>query len=412
MLNQSFEIKTLLRLTRRQEIIRFNLGREQSHYENSLSDIAERINSDSFTFSSLIINKHKEKTIFSVDSAEDYYAIKKIAHDLKRLYKVKFSGRDQITEQISAIFHDTSAYSIIKIDISSFFESINFKDTIERLKHDNLLSYRSINILEKLSNLTISSHPGLPRGLGVSSILSEIYMESIDNAIKSIDGTYFYARYVDDMIIVTHSNTSTLETYKKIINETGLSTNNKSVSLSIPTVIKTYDKRTARIEFLGYEYIISNTISNTRKRHVNIFISRKKINKIKTRIIQSIQDFRVSKDYKTLESRLRFLSSNYPIESSKYNKHLVSDNDIDELRGGIYYNNKYITTPERLQELNHFLTSLMFSKRSNSIGKTIQSIPIEKRRKLAAMDFKSGFIKKHYHDFSKTELNLICSCWN
>ncbi len=413
MLNQTFEYKTLLRLTRKQEIIKFSLGRENTQYEESLKLIAKNINDPNFSFSSLTHTLHKSKTVFTVTRPEEYYAIKKIAHDLKRLYRVRFSGRDEITEQIISIFHDTSSFSTIKIDISSFFESINFKDLIARLKNDNLLSYKSIKILETLSLSTAKVHSGLPRGLGISSILSEIYMEDIDLGIKKIDGTYYYARYVDDIIIITHSKCISLDTYKKIIDKGGLSSNNKSTSFTTLSINDGHDdKHSDLLEFLGYEYKILNTKNSMGRRNVHIYLSRKKINKIKSRIIQAIQDFKISGDITTLEQRFQFLSSNYPIDTSTSRRHYFSDDEIDELRGGIFYNNKYINTPERLLELNDFLTRLMFSRKSNSIGRTIQSIPIQKRRRLASMDFKNGFMKKHYHNFDKSELNLICSCWN
>ncbi|MGY3912527.1 antiviral reverse transcriptase Drt3a [Aeromonas piscicola] len=413
MLNQTFEYKTLLRLTRKQEIIKFSLGRENAQYEESLKLIAKNINAPSFSFSSLSFILYNGKTVFTVTRSEEYYAIKKIAHDLKILYRVRFSGRDEITEQITSIFHDTSSFSTIKIDISSFFESINFKDLIVRLKNDNILSYKSIKILEDLSHSTAQVHTGLPRGLGISSILSEIYMEDIDLGIKKTDGTYYYARYVDDIIIITHSKTISLDTYKNLIDKNGLSSNKKSTSFTIPTIDDGHhNKCSSRLEFLGYEYNISNTKNTLGMRNVHIYLSRKKINKIKSRIIQAIQDFKLSGDIATLELRLQFLSSNYPIDTSTSRRHYFSDDEIDELRGGIFYNNKYVNTPERLLELNDFLTRLMFSKKTNSIGRTIQSIPIQKRRRLASMDFKNGFIKKHYHNFDKSELNLICSCWN
>ncbi|MGL6415693.1 hypothetical protein ACSZMN_17365 [Aeromonas veronii] len=127
MLNQTFEYKTLLRLTRKQEIIKFSLGRENTQYEESLKLIAKNINDPNFSFSSLTHTLHKSKTVFTVTRPEEYYAIKKIAHDLKRLYRVRFSGRDEITEQIISIFHDTSSFSTIKIDISSFLKVLILK---------------------------------------------------------------------------------------------------------------------------------------------------------------------------------------------------------------------------------------------------------------------------------------------
>ncbi len=65
MLNQTFEYKTLLRLTRKQEIIKFSLGRENSQYEESLKLIAKNINNSAFSFSSLSSTTlYNGKTVF------------------------------------------------------------------------------------------------------------------------------------------------------------------------------------------------------------------------------------------------------------------------------------------------------------------------------------------------------------
>ena len=43
---------------------------------------------------------------------------------------------------------------------------------------------------------------GIPRGIGISSLLSEIYMRDIDNHIKKRSEVIFYVRYVDDIFML------------------------------------------------------------------------------------------------------------------------------------------------------------------------------------------------------------------
>ena len=43
---------------------------------------------------------------------------------------------------------------------------------------------------------------GVPRGVGISPLLSEIYVRDLDSSISSFIGTHFYARYVDDIFII------------------------------------------------------------------------------------------------------------------------------------------------------------------------------------------------------------------
>ena len=59
---------------------------------------------------------------------------------------------------------------------------------------------------------------GVPRGIGISSLLSEIYMRDLDDCIKKRPEVIFYARYVDDIFILLSQlpqgkNISTIEDY-------------------------------------------------------------------------------------------------------------------------------------------------------------------------------------------------------
>ena len=63
---------------------------------------------------------------------------------------------------------------------------------------------------------------GIPRGIGISAYLSELYMRDIDIKIKSLEDVIYYARYVDDIIVIICPKTeSTKKDYlselKKII---------------------------------------------------------------------------------------------------------------------------------------------------------------------------------------------------
>ena len=48
----------------------------------------------------------------------------------------------------------------------------------------------------------ISTFPGVPRGIGISAYLSELFMRNVDNQIQELDDLIYYARYVDDIIAI------------------------------------------------------------------------------------------------------------------------------------------------------------------------------------------------------------------
>ena len=85
---------------------------------------------------------------------------------------------------------DVYKRQVIKLDVKHFYESISFDNLIDKLKTDMLLSARLINIL---GSLKLLGAKGLPRGLSISPILSEIFMKNVDSAIKNIPGVYYYS---------------------------------------------------------------------------------------------------------------------------------------------------------------------------------------------------------------------------
>lgn len=249
MLNQSFDEKTLLKLTTKKEIINFKLGRNTSEYIESLKSIAEKINSDSFSFSTISSFQYNGKIIYTTNSAEECYTIKKISDNIKRLYKINFSSKEDIVNQVINILSDTSSYRVFRLDVKEFFESIDFKSVLAKLSADNILSNSSLSKLHNLRQQLPSYFLGLPRGLAISSVLAELYMEEIDNIIRSEIGIYFYARYVDDMIIVLHDENIDMTYFEKIFSNKKLSLNNKSIELNIPSV--NHSDNTYNFNFLG-----------------------------------------------------------------------------------------------------------------------------------------------------------------
>lgn len=217
MLNQSFDEKTLLKLTTKKEIINFKLGRNTNEYVESLKSIAKKINNDSFSFSTINSFQYNGKIIYKINSPEECYTIKKISDNIKRLYKIKFSSKEDIVNQVINILSDTSSYRVFRLDVKEFFESIDFKSVLDKLSADNILSNSSLSKLHNLRQQLPSYFRGLPRGLAISSVLAELYMEEIDNIIRSEIGIYLYARYVDDIIIVLHDENIDMTYFEKNI---------------------------------------------------------------------------------------------------------------------------------------------------------------------------------------------------
>ncbi|GAA3620221.1 antiviral reverse transcriptase Drt3a [Flavivirga jejuensis] len=208
MLNQSFNVSDLLRLITFDDYKKYDgFGENRIKTIDTLTEISGKINSDNYIVSSInkILNDSNE--IFSLSNVEDDFALRKINDSIKRFYKVKQADRNLIVNQIIILLQEAVPMSIIKLDSKKFYESIDRKWILNKLKDDALLSTRAINILEDFFELSeFSLFTGLPRGIGISATLSELYLRDFDRKVNRLDGVYYYARYVDDIILFTTKN--------------------------------------------------------------------------------------------------------------------------------------------------------------------------------------------------------------
>ncbi|MBY7873705.1 RNA-directed DNA polymerase [Vibrio fluvialis] len=404
MLRQDFTTKSLLRVTTKNEIIKFNLGREEKDYKLRLDEISSNINSKSFKIEKISVTKIRNKKVFYTNFPEEHYCIKKIASDLKRLYRVKTFNRDDISEQVLRILETSSSYGIIRIDIKSFYESISYEYVLDKLNRDKLLSYKSICFLEQLTEF---NSIGLPRGLAISPVLSEIYMRDVDSRIREIPGIYYYSRYVDDIFIFTSKDCSSVKVkLDHILKCYNLKTNNKTF-LSNVEIAPNFLSSDISFDYLGYKYIITPRCYKS-KRVVNVSLSSDKVRKIKTRIVHSLLDRAFTKratNYhkELLKKRIEVLSANYPLSSSK--------NRSGILKGGIFYSNRLVNCSGVFEEFNDFLRKSIRCKRNNFFGNAINKIPDEEKDELLGFCFREGFLNKKFISVTDKEMKNIKQCW-
>ncbi len=197
-----------------------------------------------------------------IDSyAQSYYAINQIGRNISRIYKVKQANRNQIVSQLKDCLSDGFPYHVIKLDVQSFYESIDHSALISKLKADQLLSATTLRLVEHLlwdyAQLAGTAGKGLPRGIGISALLSELFMRDFDRNVSSLPEVAFYARYVDDIVVLfaqtngsqAQTNGSQignyLNTIVKQLERMGLQINQDKTKQAPPETALTY---------LGYEF--------------------------------------------------------------------------------------------------------------------------------------------------------------
>jgi hypothetical protein len=424
MLDQSFSIQNFRRLLSFKDFTKYEFREVEEEINSILVEVVAKINASTYSFSTLTQIVDNDNLIYSPAKIEDELALRKLNDNLKRLYKFKQANRFLIIGQIKSLLLEDIPMSVIKLDIQKFYEEIKKEKICKKLLDDPLLSFHSKQILKKFFNLPETlALTGLPRGINISAALSEIMMRDFDKKIAQLPGVYFYARYVDDIIIFTFKNPKDIATKASEIldYETGLKLNHKKTKIiqrqcrCKPVCIcvgicKCFSKCRCLynpaselfFEYLGYRFIFPDIAGYSQK--LVITLAKKKVKKIKTRIILSFLDFIKNKDFNLLERRIAFLSSNFIVRTSKYSQ---------SLNAGIFFNYPHIneTGQTELDEMTAFLRKTINSK-SKSFGIKLSAhlTPIN-RSSLSKYCFKAGFLNRKVIKYAPTQIKQIKKCW-
>lgn len=393
MLNQSFSSNQLIKFCKKNELEEYGLTKSELIVK--LDEIFEQIVNGDFLFKISKTNK-----FYFTDELCQKLVLRKLNDNIKRLYKVEQANRKLIITQIKTLLEETVPFYLFKTDIKNFYESILRTRIQSKLLDDSLLSYHSLKLLNiLLNNPPIDRGSGIPRGLNISATLSEIYMRKFDSWIRRLPGVYYYARFVDDIIIFTNNNKvsdlikQNFNAQLKLLAE-GLRKNGKKTN-SYSSLNGIINKP---FEYLGYKF----TKDQSTNKHLNISIAQKKICKIKTRIILSFLDFIKNNNLKLLENRIKFLTGNYIIRKNK---------EGNKLKAGIFYNYLHVNNFDIFDELNNFFRKTLYS-RNNSFGKKLHNaLNVNERNLLLKFCFKKGFEYKLFHPFNHIEIKEIIECW-
>lgn len=359
--------------------------------DQELQKISNKVNSKDFGFEVFKSNSFGAKPIYHLNKTPcSYFSSKQLQYNLSKLYDLKQQNKDQIIFQLKRILEDTFPKYIIRTDIKSFYESIDREILNKKLNHDPLLTLTSkrfvSQILNKYNNLS-GNMRGVPRGIGISAYLSELYLKEFDDTVKRQPDLLYFARYVDDIVIVfSPKPNSQVADYRSIINDEisglKLSLNSKTKEFYLDNSVND------QLDYLGYTF-------KFKKGSVELFIKKEKIKKYKARIDNSINSysdknkFNKHKYRKLLVQRIRFLTGNVKLLNSKKSA-LV----------GIYHSNKHVDNKSFLKVLDGYL-----------IGKVKSLGDITLERRLMKLKFQDGFNRKTYRAFTTKQLKQITSVW-
>tara|TARA_R110002124_G_scaffold149220_1_gene315076 strand:+ start:222389 stop:223639 length:1251 start_codon:yes stop_codon:yes gene_type:complete len=361
------------------------------------------------------ITKIKGKKIFHIMEPVVDVVYRKTGHNIINTFPNKQKKRDYIIGNSLKHLRESTPFEVYRRDIKDFYASIEPDWIIENLISCTHISNKTTAIVENFFKYFSIFETGLPRGLYLSAILSEFSMKDLDNHLINHPKVFFYARYVDDILLIADPIIKKEKFWKnsELFLPAGVSFHDKeekcnSISLSRtgPVAGKNVNDAEGKFNFLGYD--ISCLVSPSyKKRELKVDMSEKKINRYKTKVTLALMDFIKNNNYPLLQERIKLLTSNYYIYNSYSKRHMEH---------GIYCSSKFLNVdfcdPDNsLNKLDKYLKNLLLSNRS-PIGISLRgSLTNRQRKNLLRFSFKRGYENKIFYNFSPKEYNRIRECW-
>jgi hypothetical protein len=386
MLKQVFDTDQLSKVLSR----RWNLLSHYGDVKTALKHTVQYWKSHKLILSSFEKRTVKRKPVFVPANMEDAFAIKLLDRFIRRIYKVRQSDRNRIVRQLKTLLKDSGNYHVLRLDIKECYETIQFKNLINKFEGKLILAPECIKLLNGIYSDLQNNHKmhGLPRGLSISPTLAELYLERLDKKIASHPDVIYSARYVDDIIILTPEGKERgVETdVEAYMNEMGLTLNRHRDKYA------TVSSRSAKFDYLGYAIKVEP--KNNEPNKVTLKISRSKLKKLKYRIAISFSDHKKQNNISLLKRRLEYLSMLKSVRKGK-NGNLLA---------GLAHNYQYVTDEfECLKPLDGFLCHQLSNPR---FGLNQQEQDIIKK-----VSIYGNTRKRNVGKFSKSQTVQIMRVW-
>jgi len=421
---ESYTVKSIKKIEDRNytKLDKLNLDKDElkktreKELENVLIEIVKRTDVEGYE---LKIKKGQIKwdsQLYEIEhNPENYFVTKQLQRNIFKTFKVKQASRKIIIDQLRLLLDDGFPKLIIRTDIKKFYESIPHKELLAKIEENSLLSYPSKKMIRRVLNqywgiliadgvkTNSDERVGIPRGIGFSAYLAELYLRSFDKKIKSLSNVTYYCRYIDDIVIIItpkHRNeTKTVLTYQNEVKRILLTSTKLKINTSKTKVIDLTPKNQERkksitydLTYLGYKFKISfnkktekkygKTKTFSSKNKLKVLMSDDKFNRYKDKIDTSFDDFNSAiikysstknSTERMLLKRIKFLTNNHQLFRRKSNVFI-----------GVFFSNEYLTNPlSDLTELDDYLKTKISALPTTTNGKLID--------KLNQLSFENGF---------------------
>lgn len=349
------------------------------------------------------------REVFQQSSLPEALVTRHVSENIRRVTKVKQGDRQSIVKCVRALVSEGTAFNVLKLDIKSFYESIDPVALVENLRNDAAFSRQSVEVLDTFFKaLERQGVRGLPRGLELSATLAEYTMRNFDRTANRLKGVRFFSRYVDDIFIITSPLTQPEELISSAFDilPAGLVfRRTKTKVCQFSSQVSASVTLEHQFSFLGYCIRVTGISRKNGglERMVSVDIAPSKVKKLKRRIALAILAFNDGGSFEDLRDRIKILTSNYEFFDNKTGARRLA---------GIRYSYSLID-PEKsqsLKSLDHFLYNALYSRHPKNRLRPQLTIP--ERRCLWGYSFKSGFKNNRFFTFGQNDLHRITRCWS
>lgn len=414
-LNKSFEI-IKNKLKTGADRISVNNFSKNKHTE--LVTIEQEINKFNFKvhkYKKIHINNQRIVYIPTIKDQVVSYTLKKI---LDNKLKIKYPNRNLIIENLVEkinellILNTSNKFNFIKLDIKKCFDNISKPLLFKMLSNSNLIQEHEYYLIKQFLKY---QNKGIPQGVSLSNFLIEFYFKNFDRELKRLSPKVcYYARYVDDIIIVFNDFFSYSE-QKKITEEIYNIFKKYQLKINMDKSLNIESFKAVSLTYLGYEFSIHN-------QKLKVDICKKKLNLIFKKIDFCFEQYLYNKNKILLHERLRYILINnsykkrkiftnkkFNIYSKRISIKLGIFNIYKQVNTQLLHNHikKYISTIikkpnyENLKSeiINKYINtdlSKIYFKHANSKIKCIKQLKILKMYKSSYKFMNSEYLKKLY----------------
>jgi len=418
MYDQSFNRRTLERVLRKDDFLGVAAVDHEVFKDGQLdSAVAAALSTFNAPLNPLGSFFLKGKTVFCLTNLANELVVRKLSRNLKKIVKPHSRGRAAIVENLHLLLEEGVPFRIYRLDVKSFYESFDATELASKIDQLAELGPHSKSLLHSL----LTSHQslggtGVPRGLALSAPLSDLMMDDFDQRIFSDRNVFFYARYVDDIVVITscQEEVSAFTRHVETALPTGLALNpNKKSVVEAPDRVAPKEPPTMppllRFDYLGYCFSVAEPEAQGKKKHtsysraVTVDIAGSKVKKIKTRIVRSFLDFCNTGDWDLLFDRIQFLTQNFSVYNSKVGSKKLA---------GIYHSYPQVSeTASSLNELDRFLRHAALSKTGKIFSRTALMLSGKQKRSILSQSFARGHVTKSFVYFPGQRIKQIQKCW-